>query len=237
MKKQIYNDLRTLLCALSTTLLVTGCAKNNVYDESKQININKGTTQMNIVEENTSHAIVEKEVEQENTTIIESTVANEIESKESKDEKIIKYINDLSVTIDSGVEVVNDKTKSGFITLVDFLFYDGKIADITFRELSDNAKGKVVELTSNLIQKLDNKYPEFRSSISEKYQDASTFLVEKKDILVDKIKNKLGDEKVNSISEYYESTKNNISDVYDKGKEKVKNWYENFRDKNSDTVS
>ena len=85
-------------------------------------------------------------------------------------------------------------------------------------------------MSKDIMIKLDTKFPNFRASVSEKYKQASTFLIEKKDQLISIVKEKLGDEKSNKISEYYENAKGSVSDTYDRAKEKVKNWYEEFRE-------
>lgn len=207
-----------LLCTLSTSIVVTGCSsKNSKYEESVFTRPESKTIQE-------STKIPTKEIES-----VESTI--ETISKSTKDEQVLTYITNLSDSIDNGVEVITDKIKQGFITIIDFLFYDGEIADTTFRDLSNSTKEKVINITSNLIEKIDLKYPTFRLNLSEKYQNASTFIVEKKNILVDRVKESLGDEKVNQISEYYQDVKGDLSNLYEKGKEKVKNWYENFKDR------
>lgn len=227
MKKKCYQDLKVLLCALSTSVLFTGCtSETSEYLESKSFEHTEAPTQK--IETLESTELESKTFSEVPTKVIEDTTI----SQSTKDEQVLAYITNLSDSIDNGVEVITDKAKDGFITVIDFLFYDGTIADTTFAELSNKAKEKVIIFTSNLIEKVDVKYPDFRMTLSEKYQDASTFVVEKKKILVNKVKESLGDEKVNQISEYYQDVKGGLSNAYEKGKGKVKNWYDNFKNKN-----
>lgn len=221
MKNQIYKELKILLCALSTSILVTGCVK----DSSKS--------------SISSKELQTKSVEQTKNDQTDSLVSVDIPSTEevattsetiSKDEQVIEYLNHINESIDECVDTVSSKVKSGFITIVDFLFYDGEICHVTFDELEGSTKEKVLDMSNDVMIKLDTKFPNFRASVSEKYKQASTFLIEKKDQLISIVKEKLGDEKSNKISEYYGNTKGRVSDTYDRAKEKVKNWYEEFRE-------
>lgn len=220
MKKQTYKELRALLCALSTSVFAFGCSKTP--PESTFPSTEKETKRVETITEVPTEPI---------TSAIEETIETSVsQAVVTKDEMVLEYINDFSDAVDSCVDTVSDASKTGFITVVDFLFYNGTIGGVTFDELEDTTKEKVLEISNTAIIKIDAKFPNFRSTVSEKYEQASTYLIAKKDELVDLVKGKLGDEKVNQISKYYEKTKDKASDTYDKAKEKVKKWYEEFRD-------
>ena len=174
---------------------------------------------------------------------------NVTEEYSSADEKAIETFNNLEEDIDniSNSETVNnakDKAKGVFVTVVDFLFYDSEINGVTFDELTDSGKQKVLEIASRIDTKIENKFPNYKETISETakeaFNKASELIKKGANNLKEFSKEKLGEENYNSIveakDELVEYTKEAIdiigdvgSDLLDSGKEYIKNWYENFK--------
>ncbi len=78
------------------------------------------------------------------------------------------------------------KVKAAFIKLVDFIFYDGEIKGYKFKELTAKGKAKIIYYTLKLDGFIDDKWPGYKETISEKTKD---------------IKDKLIAEYMNSISQ------------------------------------
>ena len=76
-----------------------------------------------------------------NKTPTNNNSNNNVTSK-SADEAVLEYVNTIQSDADKGI---TDTLKSGFITVVDFLFYNGKIAGHTFNELTTSAKLEVLK--------------------------------------------------------------------------------------------
>ena len=256
MKFRIINNKKIIAIILSGFIVVNmvGCSKTESTLQENYQHYNQET----VTENN------EPQIEQDEPNInpvIESnpneTYTNEpnintdktTEEYSSADEKAIETFNSIEEDIDNilNSETVNnakDKAKGVFVTIVDFLFYDSEINGVTFDELTDNGKQKVLEIASSIDNKIENKFPNYKETISETAKDAfnkaSELIKKGANNLKEFSKEKLGEENYNAIinvkDEFVEYTKEAIdiigdvgSDLLDSGKEYIKKWYENFR--------
>ena len=256
MKFRIINNKKIIAIILSGFIVVNmvGCSKTESTLQENYQHYNQET----VTENN------EPQIEQDEPNInpvIESnpneTYTNEpnintdktTEEYSSTDEKAIETFNSIEEDIDNilNSETVNnakDKAKGVFVTIVDFLFYDSEINGVTFDELTDNGKQKVLEIASSIDNKIENKFPNYKETISETAKDAfnkaSELIKKGANNLKEFSKEKLGEENYNAIvevkDEFVEYTKEAIdiigdvgSDLLDSGKEYIKKWYENFR--------
>ncbi len=256
MKLRIINNKKIIAIILSGFIVVNmvGCSKTESTLQENYQHYNQET----VTENN------EPQIEQDEPNInpvIESnpneTYTNEpnintdktTEEYSSADEKAIETFNSIEEDIDNilNSETVNnakDKAKGVFVTIVDFLFYDSEINGVTFDELTDNGKQKVLEIASSIDNKIENKFPNYKETISETAKDAfnkaSELIKKGANNLKEFSKEKLGEENYNAIinvkDEFVEYTKEAIdiigdvgSDLLDSGKEYIKKWYENFR--------
>ena len=256
MKFRIINNKKIIAIILSAFIVVNmvGCSKTESTLQENYQHYNQET----VTENN------EPQIEQDEPNInpvIESnpneTYTNEpnintdktTEEYSSADEKAIETFNSIEEDIDNilNSETVNnakDKAKGVFVTIVDFLFYDSEINGVTFDELTDNGKQKVLEIASSIDNKIENKFPNYKETISETAKDAfnkaSELIKKGANNLKEFSKEKLGEENYNAIinvkDEFVEYTKEAIdiigdvgSDLLDSGKEYIKEWYENFR--------
>ena len=259
MKFKIINNKKIIAIILSGFIFVNmvGCSKTESTLQENYQHYNQET----VTENN------EPQIEQDEPNInpvIESkpneTYTNEpsistnntdkpTEEYSSADEKAIETFNSIEEDIDNilNSETVNnakDKAKGVFVTIVDFLFYDSEINGVTFDELTDSGKQKVLEIASSIDNKIENKFPNYKETISETAKDAfnkaSELIKKGANNLKEFSKEKLGEENYNAIvdvkDEIVEYTKEAIdiigdvgSDLLDSGKEYIKNWYENFR--------
>ena len=82
----------------------------------------------------------------------------------TKDNDVITSLNNTLNTVKES-KVTEDFTKSAkktFIDIVDFLFYGGTIKGVTFEELTDNGKSKVLELASKIDEAIEKKVPNYK---------------------------------------------------------------------------
>lgn len=256
----MYNKNKLISIILTVFILVdlTGCKKvEGKITESVQISISNNDIVSNIIKENAMDNISDKndnnstkDNENKNqSTESNADTNNNISEKLSKDQIIINYFNEATDDINnllSSENVANAKSKCKeyFITFVDFIFYDGKIKDITFSELKDETKMIVI----NIVQKADTlimkKFPTYKEAISETskslYDKATELLHSGKEHVEDYIISKVGEDKyqesldiIGEIKESDKETWNVIkefgSGVYETGKDKIKTWYENFK--------
>lgn len=255
----MYNREKLVGIILTGLILinVTGCKKDDgkiteSVKESISNNIDNNTVKDNVDKKDSNDSSllvpsINQSLSNETTANINSTVDETL----SKDEIIVNYFNEATDDINnllSSDNIANAKVKCKeyFITFVDFIFYGGKIKDITFSELKEGTKETVIAI----VQKLDNfimkKFPNYKETISDKskylYDKASELLHSGKDSINDYIETQVGEEnyqkildEINDIKERDKETWNNMkdfgSDVYETGKDKVKTWYENFKNK------
>ena len=129
--------------------------------------------------------------------------------------------------------------KQYFVSLIDFIFYGGKIKGTTFNELTNSAKEKVIYLalkTDGIIDKnipgyketLGNSYKNAKKQLIVKYTEVSTKVCTEKQDLCAEIKRDVADLK-NSLNITWDI----IYDVYVEmikpagaaGLQKLSDWY------------
>lgn len=165
-----------------------------------------------------------------------------------KDNIVIDELNNTLKNIEESTQDENfkDKASSTFISIVDFLFYDGTIKGISFDELTEKEKEKVLEISSKIDVKLEEKCPGYKEKISNStskaYQKASKIIKKGAKNINDFAKSALGDENYQAIIDakdelvkYSKESLNYVtgagSKVFNNTKEKLNEWYQNFKNK------
>lgn len=259
MKFKIINNKKIIAIILSGFIFVNmvGCSKTESTLQENYQHYNQETVtennelQIEQDEPNINPVIESKpnETYTNEPSISTNNTDKPTEEYSSADEKAIETFNSIEEDIDNilNSETVNnakDKAKGVFVTIVDFLFYDSEINGVTFDELTDSGKQKVLEIASSIDNKIENKFPNYKETISETakeaFNKAGELIKKGANNLKEFSKEKLGEENYNAIvdvkDEIVEYTKEAIdiigdigSDLLDSGKEYIKNWYENFR--------
>ena len=108
--------------------------EDNQIDNKEESNITNEETTTNSNDTNNSS---------NNSTNKNTNSNNTVTSNITTDEQVIAYLNNFETEVDENNNL-KDTIKEKFIIMVDFLFYDGKIGNKTFDELS-NAEEEVEE--------------------------------------------------------------------------------------------
>lgn len=168
--------------------------------------------------------IKQEEIKQEKITDEDITKYIEEENKKREDEKIFKKL---------------------FITLTDFLFYDGKIKGKTFKELKVETQNRILEIYEEMSKELDKKYPNYQEDLKKKFKDSVEIINGKKESLketiIEKYQEKFGTDNYQKIIDTYEDGKEVISDAYNEympdvkeeyegAKEAISTWYEEYKE-------
>ena len=227
---------------------------NVVSDNNEEIkdNINNTT----IKEEYVNNEVIDKkeEVIDKNSTNKNNANTNNTNNSNAitysdKDTEVINSLNETLSKVKSNVSDSSflDSAKGVFISVVDFLFYDGSISGVTFDELTDSGKRKVLEIASNIDSTIENKFPGYKETISDKasnaFNKASEIIKDGAKDLNDFAREKLGEDNYQSIidakDELIVYTKNAInfigdvsSSLWNSAKDKLNNWYQNFKNNN-----
>lgn len=223
---------------------------NIVSDEMEEF---KDTVKDNttINKDKVNESIIDKKEEIINNTNTNNTNTNNSNTitYSDKDTEVINSLNETLTKVKSNVSDNDflDSAKGVFISIVDFLFYDGSINGVTFDELSDSGKKKVLEIASSIDSTIENKFPGYKETISDKasnaFNKASEIIKKGANDLNDFAREKLGEDNYQSIIDakdelvYY--TKNAInfigdvsSSLWNSTKDKLNNWYQNFKNNN-----
>ena len=229
----------------------TNNVNNTNTTNSTNISKNNNNTNSNYkIYDNSNNA---KSVNETNTNssneVVEKTVPNNDSYYSDKDLKVISELESINNKTDnllssSNVDSALTKAKGVFISLVDFIFYDAEIKGVRFDELTDNGKKKVLSITANIDEKIDNKFPNYKRNIatntSNAFLKASNLIRNGAANINAFSKEKLGEDNYNSLIEAKDElivyTKNAFSIVGNIGSNlvssasnKIKNWYESFR--------
>lgn len=192
---------------------------------------------------------------EETTKEIVLVTENTNKEEPVSDDEVVEYINNVTNEVSelNSEKSLSQKTKESlkktFITLTDFIFYDGTIKGKTFKELSSEAQEKVLELYEKLDSKIESVFPNYKEEIKDTSTKTYSKVKEKAKELKEKIKSiyieRVGKDTYQKEMEIIENTKDKvvekaspiISDVKDKAKEtytktkdKLDKWYKNFKE-------
>lgn len=222
-------------------LLLIGCLIGITYANNKNEEVKEEIKEK---EDNNKEEIkIDRKLnDNENKKTIKNDNYNE------KDNIVIDELNNTLKNIEESPQDENfkDKASSTFISIVDFLFYDGTIKGISFDELTEKGKEKVLEISSKIDVKLEEKCPGYKEKISNStskaYQKASEIIKKGAKNINDFAKSALGDENYQAIIDakdelvkYSKDSLNYVtgagSKVFNNTKEKLNEWYQNFKNK------
>lgn len=228
------------------SLLLIGCLIGITYANKKNERVK--------IKEEVKEEIKEKEDNKEEIKIDRKLNDNENKNTikndnyNEKDNIVIDELNNTLKNIEESTQDENfkDKASSTFISIVDFLFYDGTIKGISFDELTEKGKEKVLEISSKIDVKLEEKCPGYKETISNStstaYQKASEIIKNGAKNINDFAKSALGDENYQAIIDakdelvkYSKESLNYVTGagnkVFNNTKEKLNEWYQNFKNK------
>lgn len=241
-KKEIYTKVDMVASTKDTS-------NNN------EVEITSGTVEYNEKQVSNSDTNIEDNKTTTNSEIkdnsknaeINNNSSNDLEKYSSNDEVVINSLESSLSKINSGDSNSNsfaDSAKGVFVSIVDFLFYDGEINGVTFDELTDSGKQKVLEIANKIDRAIESKIPGYKETISSgasnAFNKASEVIKNGANNLNNFAKDKLGEENYQSIIDakdelvYY--TKNAINligdgagKVFNSVKDKVSGWYQEFK--------
>ena len=185
----------------------------------------------------------------EKTQTKEETSQNKNVTYSTKDNLVIDELNTTIDTINkekSGASFT-ESAKSTFITLVDFIFYGGTIKGVTFDELTESGKQKVLELANKIDNSLEKKSPGYKDKISDTagkaFNKASEIIKDNATNMDNFAKESLGEENyqalIDASKKLKEKSKDALNFVQDSGskilnttKDKLDKWYQNFKNNN-----
>ena len=222
-------DIAILICLIIIIVLLVILIWPTGNDTSKK-NSKKDTETKEVVEKEKSK---EKSNSTDNTGSDDSSKTLFTDTaKANNEEEVVSYISEVEQEVEAlsqgqqNSKSVKEKLEDTFITLTDFIFYGGTIKGVTFSELTDTAKEKVLTLYENIDSKIEEHFPNYKENIKSTaergYNTAVSKAKELKDSIVSKYKETVGDEAYNNVVGSFEEDKDRFQDAYSPYVEKGK---------------
>lgn len=204
---------------LATTLsavILTGCTahKDVIINDYKD----------NIKQEQNFEPVIPNE--EQNKIITEEQSNEEFTFFSDAKQELIEYIES------EDFEKLKEKGKYYVTTGIDFIFFGTEINGITFDQMSTELKTRVMNDIESLDNAVEAYYPEYKESLSSKYQVASEFVSSKYLQILDSIREYLGDENFNAVGEIKDQIIGDISTKTDQAIEDIKELYKSWRNNN-----
>ena len=247
-KKEIYTKVDMVASTKGTTSnneveVTSGTVE---YKEEQVISGNNDSNSNKVIENNKTNTNSGSN-SNSNESNTDNTSTSEVTEYSSNDEVVINSLESSLTKINNGStsdSSFSDSAKGVFVSIVDFLFYDGEINGVTFDELTDSGKQKVLEIASKVDNAIESKIPGYKETISDTaskaFNKASEVIRSGANNLNNFAREKLGEENYQSIIDakdelvYY--TKNAINFLGDVGgkvfnsvKDKLDSWYQDFK--------
>ena len=246
-------DIAIVVCSIIVIILVVVL----VWPTDKKELASSGNSKKEV----TSEEKVEEEVAVNKEEEIQEKSLLSDDTKATNEEEVVSYVSDVEARIsnldaESTNTTMKEKLENTFITLTDFIFYDGTIKGMTFDELTDTAKQEILDLYEKIDSKIESYFPNYKENIASSakkgYETAITKAKELKEEIIEKYKETVGEDEYNNVVSNIESDKNRLEEAatpyvekgkeiagaaVEKGKEvwnttkdKLDTWYQNFKE-------
>ena len=180
-----------------------------------------------------------------NKTTTTTTTKKVVEATNYTEDDVVDYVestyNNLEKNKNDKSSTFKTSVKNGFITVVDFIFYDGTIKGYKFKDSSASAKAKVIKIGLKIDNFIDTIFPGYKETISTKYNNIKNKLISE---YIDDVNNvcNMNPENCNTIKKDFSNMMKNLSVPWTKLvtilKEKgvsaldnLKRWYEIYSGK------
>lgn len=153
-------------------LLINGNVKNELDDEYDQsdFNYDNQDDSNDFSDDNIKQNIPEENLATDN---IDGEIVNDYTETD-----IVSYFETMELEVEKST-FFREKFKEYFITIVDFIFYDGEIKGYTFGEISGTAKIKIIGIALKIDSKIEEYVPNYKETISNTTGKVYTDIKEK----------------------------------------------------------
>jgi|GEM_PF-6197186 len=233
------SEVESLNIFVSPTDVVGKYVKNNInahdYFHIDYLTSTKPSNNSN----NSNNTSTEKESNSNNHNNNSTGNTNSSNSNTTNNTKteadVVNYFNNLNNNLDSNPKANESSIKKSFVTIIDFLFYGGKIYNKTFSELSDSAKTQVLKAALFIDAKIDNVFPDYKETITSTtgriytniknkivstYLDVTTEICLKNSDVCSQAKSDF-----QNMKDSFSLSWNFLKDIAGKSIDKLSNWY------------
>ena len=140
----------------------------NKTDKMEKFEINNNeNNEENNTENNTKNESKEDNDQNSNDVNIKDNSDDNYNDSVTSEEDVVNYFEKKYDEVNNNSwDNVKDKAKEYFITIVDFIFYDGKIKGHTFNDLCSTAKLKIISIALKIDNKIEEYIPGYKETIS-----------------------------------------------------------------------
>lgn len=209
------NIKKLIILSTISAIMLTGCNKDKTTNITEKPQINTNQYQEEQIIETTEEPISQTEQQNSQDFNYFSEAKKELtEYIESDDFKKLKEQGKYYVT-----------------TGIDFIFFDKEINGVTFKELTTELKIRVMNDVAAIDSAVEAYYPNYKETLSEKYQVAAEFVSSKYVDIVESIKEYLGDENWNSLNNIKNQILGDLTTKKDEAIEDIKELYKTWSNK------
>ena len=212
----------------------------NKTDKMEKFGINNNeNNEENNTENNTKNESKEDNDQNSNDVNIKDNSDDNYNDSVTSEEDVVNYFEKKYDEVNNNSwNDVKDKAKEYFITIVDFIFYDGKIKGHTFNDLSSTAKLKIISIALKIDNKIEEYIPGYKETISSNGSKIYNNVKEKLVTLYSTEICKNYENGCNTAKEIFKDVKDNckigwdfIKKLVSSGTSKLKEWYEVYSGK------
>ena len=132
---------------------------------------------------------------------------------------------------------IRESAKNMFVTIVDFLFYDGEINGYTFDGLTTSAKLQLLKIGLSIDNKIDSYFPGYKESIKSGFTKIKAELMNLYLDITSSACEAVGSDICNQAKEDFKTMKESFGLTFDLLKDlgssaidAIRQWYEIFRE-------
>lgn len=225
----------------SDNLIINNSDNEELFDDDiNDDNDEDIVNEQNNVKENANNSECNDCISEDNT---DKYVDNQIyidDNNDYNEKDVVNYFESMEYEVENSTSF-KEKFKEYFITIVDFIFYEGKIKGHTFDELTGTAKAKIIAVALKIDAKIDEYIPGYKESISSttgkvytdikeklvtSYMDISSSICKENEKECDKVKDIFSD-----VKEYCKIGWDFVKGLFKNGATKIKDWYEIYSGK------
>ena len=215
----------------------------NKTDKMEKFGINNNeNNEENNTENNTKNESKEDNDQNSNDVNIKDNSDDNYNDSVTSEEDVVNYFEKKYDEVNNNSwNDVKDKAKEYFITIVDFIFYDGKIKGHTFNDLSSTAKLKIISIALKIDNKIEEYIPGYKETISSNGSKIYNNVKEKLVTLYLDISTEIcnnHENGCNTAKEIFKDVKDNcrigwdfVKKLVSSGTSKLKEWYEVYSGK------
>lgn len=188
----------------------------DVYEKEEK----NDTTQ--VAPEQIEESVIVPELEEEMVEDIENTIEVEenVATYNEADEKVSSHFDKAKEKLKQYAQsedyvTLKREAKKMFTEGIDFLFFDGEIDGFTREQMTEQGKKDIMNTIEGTGIFLDQYFPGFSDSFGQKYSSAKEYLGEKYVTVLDKVKNWIGEDTYQGISDMGRDFVENVGELLD----------------------